>query len=43
MIRRAKGIEIMIFLKKIDLNTFGSNMFLPLKITNFENVASTKH
>jgi len=30
------------FLKIIDLSTFGSNMFLTLKIIDFENVALIK-
>jgi hypothetical protein len=43
MIRRVEGIEIFYFFYKIDSNTFGSNVFLPLKIMNFENMAFTKH
>jgi hypothetical protein len=42
MIRRGKGFELM-FLKFIThLNTFGSKVFLTLKITDFENVLLTK-
>ncbi len=42
MIKKAKGLELM----KIDfithLSTFGSKVFLNLKIIDFENVAWTK-
>jgi len=41
-IKRAKGFKIMIFFKIINLNTFDSNVFLTLKIMDFENVALTK-
>jgi len=42
MIRSTKGLELM--KKKIitHLNTFGSKMFLTLKIMDFENVVVTK-
>ncbi len=42
MIRRAKGLELM--KKKIitDFSIFGSNVFLTLKIMDFDNVALTK-
>jgi len=42
IIRRAKGLESMKIIFITDLNTFGSNVFLTLKIMNFENVALTK-
>jgi hypothetical protein len=42
MIRRAKGFELMKIVFIIDLNTFGSKMFLTLKIMGFENVPLTK-
>jgi hypothetical protein len=42
MIRWAKGLELMIFFLIILLSTFGSKMFLTLKIMNFENVPLTK-
>jgi hypothetical protein len=42
MIRRAKGFELMKNVFIIDLNTFGLNMFLTLKMIDFENVALTK-
>jgi hypothetical protein len=40
MIRRAKGLKLIF--KKIILNTFGSKVFLTVKIMDFENVALTK-
>jgi len=39
MIRKAKGLELM---KIIDLNIFGSNVLLTLKIMDFENVILRK-
>jgi len=38
IIKRAKGLEPM---KIFDLSIFGSNMFLSLKIMDFENVTLT--
>jgi len=42
MIRKAKGLELMKIIFIIDLNTFGSNVLLTLKIMDFQNVALTK-
>jgi len=42
MIRREKGFELIKKLIIINLSTFGYNVFLTLKIMDFENVASTK-
>jgi hypothetical protein len=42
MFRKAKGFELIKNVFIIDLNTFGLNMFLTLKIMDFENVALTK-
>jgi hypothetical protein len=42
MIRRAKGLEVIKFIFIFDLNTFGSNVLLTMKIMDFENVALTK-
>jgi hypothetical protein len=42
MISRAKGLELMKIIFITDLNTFDSNVFLTLKIMDFENVALTK-
>jgi hypothetical protein len=42
VIRRAKRFELMKNVFIIDLKTFGLNMFLTLKIVDFENVALTK-
>jgi len=42
MIRREKGLELMNFFCITHLNTFGSKVFLTLKIMDFENVALTK-
>jgi hypothetical protein len=42
MIRRTKGFELMKIIFIINLSTFGSKVFLILKITNFENVPLTK-
>jgi len=42
MFRKAKGFELIIVFLIIDLSTFGLNMFLTLKIMDFENVALTK-
>jgi hypothetical protein len=42
MIRRAKGLEFMNYFFMTLLSTFGSKMFLTLKIMDFENVFLTK-
>jgi len=42
MIRREKGFELMKIVFIIHLNTFGSKMFLTLKVMDFENVAFIK-
>jgi hypothetical protein len=42
MIRREKQFELMNFIFVIHLNTFGSKVFLTLKMMDFENVALTK-
>ncbi len=42
MIRREKGFEVMIFFLITHLSTFGSKIFLTLKIMDFENVIFTK-
>jgi hypothetical protein len=42
MIRRAKGLELMKIVFVTNLNTFGSKVFLTLKIMDFENVPLTK-
>jgi hypothetical protein len=42
MIKGAKGLELMKIVFITHLNTFGSKMFLSLKIMDFENVALTK-
>jgi hypothetical protein len=42
MIIRAKGFELMIIVFVIDLNTFGSKMFLTLKIMDLKNVPIKK-
>jgi hypothetical protein len=42
MIQKAKGLELMKIIFIINLNTFGSKMFLTLKIMDFENVPLTK-
>ncbi len=42
MIRRAKRFELMKNDFTIDLRTFGLNMFLTLKIIDFENVGLNK-
>jgi hypothetical protein len=39
MIKRAKGLELMKIVLITHLNTFGSKVFLTLKIMDFENVA----
>jgi hypothetical protein len=41
MIRKEKWLELMIFFIN-HLNTFGSKVFLTLKIMDFESVALTK-
>jgi hypothetical protein len=40
--KRAKGLEVIKILFTIDLSTFGSSMFLTMKIMDFENVALIK-
>jgi hypothetical protein len=42
MIRRAKGLELVKIVFITDLSTFGSNVFLTLKIMDFENVTLIK-
>ncbi len=42
LFRKAKGFELIKIVFIIDLSTFGLNMFLTLKIMDFENVALTK-
>jgi hypothetical protein len=42
MIKREQGLELMRFLFITHLNTFGSKMFLTLKIMDFESVVLTK-
>ncbi len=42
MIIRAKGFEIIKIMYITNLNTFGSNVFLTLKIMDFEILALTK-
>jgi hypothetical protein len=42
MIRKAKGPELIKNIFITNLNTFGSKVFLTLKIMDFENVALTK-
>jgi hypothetical protein len=42
MIRRAKGFELMKIVLITNLSTFGSKVFLTLKIVDFENVFLTK-
>jgi len=42
MITKAKGLELMKIVLITDLSTFGSKMFLTLKIMDFENVPLTK-
>jgi hypothetical protein len=42
MIKRATGLELMKIIFITDLNTFGSKVFLTLKIMDFENVPLTK-
>jgi hypothetical protein len=41
MIRKAKGFKLMKIVFITHLSTFGSKMFLTLKIMDFENVALT--
>jgi hypothetical protein len=41
MIRKEKGFKLMNFLLRNDLDIFSSNVFLILKILNFENVILT--
>jgi hypothetical protein len=43
MIRRAIGLELMKNVFITHLNTFGSKMFLTLKIMDFENVTKVVH
>jgi hypothetical protein len=42
MVRKAKGFELMKIVFITHLNTFGSKVFLTLKIMDFESVALTK-
>jgi hypothetical protein len=42
MIRREKGLEVMKIIFITNFSTFGSKMFLTLKIMDFESVALTK-
>jgi hypothetical protein len=42
MIKREKGFELMKIIFKTYLSTFGSKVFLTLKIMDFENVTLTK-
>jgi hypothetical protein len=42
MIRKEKGFELMKIIFITNLSTFGSKMFLTLKIMDFENVHVTK-
>jgi hypothetical protein len=42
MIKRAKGLKLMKIVYLTHLNTFGSKVFLTLKIMDFEYVALTK-
>ncbi len=42
MIRRAKGLELMKIVFITNLNTFGSKVFLTLKIMDFKSLALTK-
>jgi len=42
MFKKAKRLELMKIIFITNLNTFGSNMFLTLKVMDFENVALTK-
>jgi hypothetical protein len=42
MIRKAKGLEFMKIVFITHLNTFGSKVFLTLKIMDFGNVALAK-
>jgi hypothetical protein len=42
MIKRAKGLRLMKIVLITHLNTFGSKVFLNLKIMDFESVAITK-
>jgi hypothetical protein len=42
MIKRAKGLELMNYFFITNLSTFGSKVFLTLKIMDFENMLLTK-
>ncbi len=42
MIKKEKGLEKMKIIFITNLNTFGSNMLLTLKIMDFQNMALTK-
>jgi len=42
MIRKAKGLELMKIVFITHLSTFGSKVFLTLKIIDFESVTLTK-
>jgi len=43
MIKRAKGFELMKMVCISNWSTFGSKMFLTLKVMDFENVFLTKN
>jgi hypothetical protein len=43
MIRNEKGLELMKIVFITHLSTFGSKLFLTLKVMNFENVALIKN
>jgi hypothetical protein len=42
MIRRAKGLELLKIIFVTHFSTFGSKVFLTLKIMDLKNVGSTK-
>jgi hypothetical protein len=42
VIKRAKGVELMKIIFITHLSTFGSKVFMTLKIMDFESVALTK-
>jgi hypothetical protein len=42
MIKKAQGLELMKIVFITNLNTFGSKVFLTLKIMDFKNVPLTK-
>jgi len=43
MIRKAKGFELMKIISITHLRTFGTKVFLTLKIMDFENATLTKN